>query len=113
MADHDTISVIVVGIANLMVCGLAAAAVSPPPAADGSVVKDDRFQRAAQSVADCKKAVKELAKEANSCKSFREKCSNVLGAALGASLALQEVTTPTACVVAMSSLSLAADWSLV
>lgn len=44
------------------------------------------------SVKECKAAVTELSKLANSATSFREKCSNVLGAAIAASLALQSAS---------------------
>ena len=40
---------------------------------------------------DCKVAVADLARYANNAQAYREKCSNVLGAAIAASLALQEV----------------------
>jgi predicted RNA-binding Zn ribbon-like protein len=50
-----------------------------------------RFQRAARTVGDCLVLVKQLSPEVNSARSFREKCSNLLGAAIAASLALQEV----------------------
>lgn len=51
----------------------------------------ERFQRTAHTVGDCLQAVKGLSQQANSARSFREKCSNLLGAAIAASLALQEV----------------------
>lgn len=53
----------------------------------------DRFQRTAHTVSDCLLAVKGLSQQANSARSFREKCSNLLGAAIAASLALQEVNS--------------------
>ncbi|KAF6263286.1 hypothetical protein COO60DRAFT_488362 [Scenedesmus sp. NREL 46B-D3] len=49
-----------------------------------------RFQRATRTVGDCLALVKGLSPEVNSARSFREKCNNLLGAAIAASLALQE-----------------------
>lgn len=62
--------------------GIAAAAASEANA---------RFQRAARTVGDCLTLVKGLSPEVNSARSFREKCSNLLGAAIASTLALQEV----------------------
>jgi hypothetical protein len=47
--------------------------------------------RTTKSVLDCLAAVKALSQLANSAGAFREKCSNLLGAAIAANLALQEV----------------------
>jgi hypothetical protein len=63
----------------------AVAGLAPSPELGG------RFQRAARTVGDCLALVKGLSPEVNSARSFREKCSNLLGAAIAASLALQEV----------------------
>lgn len=49
------------------------------------------FTRAAKTVGDCLSQVKVLSESVNSAASFRENCSQVLGAAFAASLALQEV----------------------
>jgi hypothetical protein len=55
-------------------------------------ITDTKFQRAAETVAECRTAIKELARLANDARLFREKCSLVLGSAYRATLALQEVS---------------------
>jgi hypothetical protein len=48
-------------------------------------------------VLDCLAAVKALAQLANAATTFREKCSTLLGAAIAANLALQEVGSARRC----------------
>jgi hypothetical protein len=65
-----------------------------------------RFARGARLVADVRAAVKELAASANRARTFREHCSGTLGAALAASLALQEALSSRAVAEAHPSLLL-------
>jgi hypothetical protein len=92
------------GYSNATVAGTGAAAngaAAAAAAAAGLASSPElggRFQRAARTVGDCLSLVKGLSPEVNSARSFREKCSNLLGAAIAASLALQEVRL---CTIAM------------
>ncbi|GBF95597.1 hypothetical protein Rsub_08578 [Raphidocelis subcapitata] len=63
---------------------------SAAQAVQAAVQVDERFERGARLVADVRAAVRELAADANRARTYRQQCSSVLGAALAASLALQE-----------------------